>query len=121
MKKMWFLLVLTLSLYIPTALATKLTENQCIEYGLTAANMSIVIESGATLRDILGMLDNPDFQNLPTDIQLLVKATAKFLTTKGKGNSPEDNFQGATDFCIAGEGDVAKMVNILEATMGTSI
>lgn len=128
---MWKLLVsliISLVLSVSTAFASTLdekpstlSENQCMSYGMTAANISIVESQGASLSDILILLDNPGFKTNPEDIQQLIIVTAMYLTSVGKGQTPEQNVQGATDFCMAAKGDVEKMIKAIQELLGTPI
>ena len=112
---------LTLLLITLSAKATTFDENMCLAYGKTAANISIVVATGATYADLLKLLNNKDFHAQPKDVQELIKATAKFLTSTGAGNGPEYNFQGATDFCIRVGGDVPTMTHYILKALGTEI
>ena len=121
MKKLLVLLSFLLFSAVSDAKATTFDQNECLAFGKTAANMTLVIQAGASFTDILRILDNNDFKSLPKDVQILIVTLAKFLITKGQGYSPEENFQGATEFCLAGGGDVEKMAHVLETAMGTTI
>ena len=121
MFKTAFSLLFCLFLSISTSLASTLTENQCYSYGMTAANISIVEIQGGTKEYILSLLDNPEFKTNPEDIQRLIVVTVAYLTSVGKGQTPEQNFEGASNFCLAAKGDVEKMIEAISKTMGTPI
>ena len=121
MRKLLVSLIISLVLSISNAFSSTLDENQCMSYGMTAANISIVADQGASYQDILSLLDNPGFKTNPEDIQRLVIVTAQYLTSVGRGQTPEQNFQGASDFCLAVKGNVEKMIQAISETMGTKI
>ena len=106
---------------ISPAKATILDSDQCLGYGAMAANISILESQGATTADILALLDNPEFKTNPEDIQRLTIATVQFVTTVSRGASPEEHFEGASNFCLAVDGDVEKMISALHKVMGTEI
>ena len=117
------LLSLLFSLFLSISIgnASTLDENQCYSYGMTAANISLVEMQGGTKEYILSLLDNPEFKTNPEDIQRLIVVTVAYLTSVGKGQTPEQNFEGASNFCNAAKGDVEKMIETLQKTLGTEI
>src|SRR3990167_775041 len=121
MKKLLVLLCLLVFSSVSFASGSVLNKNECVSYGATAANMHVLVEQGATLSDIKALMDNESFNYLPQDIQTLLVTTAKFLIILPQSDSPEVTYIGATEFCLAGGGDVEKMTLILEKTMGTEI
>ena|SRR3990167_2455866 len=121
MKKLLISFCFVLFSSISYAQGSILSPNDCSSYGAAAANMSLLIEQGAKLSDIKALMDNESFNSLPQDIQTLLVTTAKFLIMLPQSDSPEVTYIGATEFCLAGGGDVEKMTLILEKTMGTEI
>ena len=114
-------LVFLVFLSVSPAKASTLDENQCLSYGMTAASISIVEMQGGSKEYILSLLDTFEFKTNPEDIQRLIHVTVAYLTSVGRGQTPEQNFEGASNFCNAAKGDVEKMIEAIQKALGTSI
>jgi len=117
MKKLFLAIYLLFSLVSVTN-ATVLDENQCIQYATTTMNIAHLADSGATLKDMLALLETPEFKTNPLDIQILVKLTMQFVDTIKEQYNPAYHFTGAAQFCLSAEGNVPKMIKILENALG---